>query len=241
MVGRRASTQLRDRAEPAAGVGEEDPPDGPAPGPKAAGTAGSISPQRLGPLRRTHHVVKEIEPWGVLLAAGALVLSIVAFWIDYSDLVEERSVRAWQLLTTKAPGNSGKIAALEYLNNEGAPLVGIDLSRLSQGSVSVFLQKVKLAHADLSEANLSEANLVGANLSSAVLFRANLSGANLTQADLTLADLASANLSNADLRYADLSKAAVNEADLTSDTQLCQPEQCTIKPCESDRRLAHRR
>jgi len=59
------------------------------------------------------------------------------------------------------------------LNNEGAPLVGIDLSRLSQGSVSVFLQKVKLAHADLSEANLSEANLVGANLSSAVLFRAN--------------------------------------------------------------------
>jgi len=55
--------------------------------------------------------VRRVEPWGIMLA-------LIAFALDYTDRVEERTVRAWQLLTTLAPGNSGKGPALEYLNGE---------------------------------------------------------------------------------------------------------------------------
>ena len=71
---------------------------------------------RPGLFRRIHRRVKEIEPWGILLAAVGLFMALITFWIDYSDRVEERTVRAWQLHTTRAPGNSGKREALEYLN-----------------------------------------------------------------------------------------------------------------------------
>ena len=69
-------------------------------------------------LGNIHNVVKAIEPWGILLAVIALLLTVVQFWADFRDRVSEREVRAWQLLTTPAPGNSGKKAALEYLNDE---------------------------------------------------------------------------------------------------------------------------
>jgi hypothetical protein len=93
-----------------------------------------------------HSFVKEAEPWGILAAVLALFVSFLAFRSDLEDRMEERSVEAWQLLATKASGNSGKREALEYLNNESdgglclgglcllwppktrTPLVGLDLS-----------------------------------------------------------------------------------------------------------------
>lgn len=121
-----------------------------------------------------HRAVKEIQPWGILVAVVALV-SLAAFWIDYSDRVEERTVRAWQLLTTRAPGNSGKIAALEYLNQEDGlfcgeqgclltlkprtPLVGLDLSSSPEAGARVFLQGVRLPNANLPDTKLRRANL----------------------------------------------------------------------------------
>jgi hypothetical protein len=148
-----------------------------------------------------HRAVKEIEPWGILLAVVGLFLSLAAFWLDYSDRVEERTVRAWQLLMTKASGNSGKREALEYLNREDGlfcgedgclltlksrtPLVGVDLSAPG-GGVMAFLDQVRLPDADLKSANLSGANLTEANLSDANLGGANLRGANLGDANLDL-------------------------------------------------------
>ena len=46
-------------------------------------------------LTRIHHWVKAIEPWGILLAVLALWLSVISFWLDYTDRVEDRTVRAW--------------------------------------------------------------------------------------------------------------------------------------------------
>lgn len=37
--------------------------------------------------------VRAAEPWGILLAAIALGGSLVAFWIDYADRVDQRTVR----------------------------------------------------------------------------------------------------------------------------------------------------
>ena len=126
-------------------------------------------------IRAAHPAVKAAEPWGILLAVIALGLSLVAFWIDYSDRVEKRTVRAWQLLTTKAPGNSGKIAALEYLDKEDGllcgddgclltlkyrePLVGINLSNPEpEQGTGAFLFRARLPNAILWHANLRGAS-----------------------------------------------------------------------------------
>ena len=193
--------------------------------------------------RRVHRIVVAIEPWGILLAAVALLMAVIQFGLEYEDRINERTVRAWQLVTTPASGNSGKIDALEYLNKEDGlciewiqykkdpvclidfkpriPLVGIDLSPrntgragLSQHPVGVYLAGVNLNHANLNRANLSGAYLKEADLTGAGLAGAMLNGADLRGADLTSADLTSADLTSADLSGTNLTGAILNGADL---------------------------
>ena len=194
-------------------------------------------------VRAVHPWVQPAEPWGILLAVIALSLSLVAFWIDYSDRIDERTVRAWQLLTTPAPGNSGKREALEYLNRrdglwcrrddcfltlkERADLLGIDLSPPDRGEPGnpeddgpgAFLVSAKLPGANLVQASLFRADLSGADLSHADLSHADLGGATLIGATLGMAQLHGANLGRADLARAhfyraDLSKAFLAGANL---------------------------
>ena len=187
--------------------------------------------------KRLHRLITTIEPWGILVAAIALVLTVVQFWVDYRDRVNERAVRAWTLVTTAAPGNSGKKEALEYLNSEDGlcfgwlwgwcaivlkpqtALVGIDLSysRLGLSQAPLGLSALGLAgrgvylqHANLPEANLSHANLSGANL-----FDANLSGATFLRADLSHAFLPMTDLSDANLSGANLSGVFSFDANFT--------------------------
>ena len=184
--------------------------------------------------KRVHRSVVVIAPWGILVAVVALVLTVAQFWIDYQDRVSERVVRAWTLVTTAAPGNSGKREALEYLNREdgwlciewmweGCAIVlkprtefpGIDLSASRHGEAGVFLSSINLPLANLSEANLSGANLFEANLFHAFLMYANLKNTNLVKAELTWAQLFAAQLSEANLKEANLTKAQVVAADLS--------------------------
>ena len=194
--------------------------------------------------RCAHGIVKTVEPWGILIIVIALLLSVVQFWSEYSDRVEERQVRAWQLITTIAPGNSGKIEALEYLNSEDGllcfeslkgkldwfhddkgikclislksrvPLVGINLSRSENGAVDD--SSTNLPGVFLVGVDLREAVLSDARLSGAILRGADLSGAILFGADLISANLSGVNLSGADLSVADLSGAILFGADLIS-------------------------
>lgn len=146
------------------------------------------------------------------MAASALVLAVLQFWVDYQDRVSERVVRAWALVTTSAPGNSGKREALEYLNREDGllcfdwlgegcalvlksrtMLVGIDLSSSHPGEEGgVYLQEVHLPRAHLRGAHLRRANLLKADLRGTFLHKANLSGAVFSAADLSGADLSGA-------------------------------------------------
>ena len=174
-----------------------------------------------------------VEPWGILLVAFMLVLSVAQFWFEYHDRVDERVVRAWGLVTTTAPGNSGKREALEYLNKEDglcfewpwkgcaivlksrAEFIGIDLSETTHKG-QVFLDGVDLSEANLSNAHLSGADLSRASLSEAILSNAHLSGAFLYGADLSRAYALSAHLSGAFLYGADLSLANFSVADFSS-------------------------
>ena len=188
--------------------------------------------------RRLHKAVVAIAPWSILLAVLALFLSVIQFWMEYEDRVNERVVRAWQLVTTAAPGNSGKRAALEYLNKEDGLLcfdwLQGDLEWLygeeNRDTRCIILMKPRtpLLGIDLSPPNigqstnpekpigayLHETDLSGANLSNANLRFANLSHADLRDADLRNANLSGAILHFADLRGADLRSAILPDTDL---------------------------
>ena len=172
-------------------------------------------------------IVRAVEP-------VVIIIAILAFSIELGDRREERTVRAWQLLTTRAPGNSGKIAALEYLNSEThwffrswwpfskerLPLTGIDLTppilaeqwkqtpkkeRKLEGCAQLtYLRTVELPNANLNEATLVCADLQGANLQGAFLWGADLRGALLRGADLREAHILGAKLQGALLLHADL-------------------------------------
>lgn len=182
-----------------------------------------------------HRVVSVLEPWAVLIALGGLLLSIFALLVERVDRRENlltakndrrqaNIVSAWQLiLTTSTPGNSGKVAALEYLNSQGMTLTGVDLSSKPPGVwlVGAKIAGIDLSSADLTNANLSEADLSGSDLlniklTQANLMKANLANADLSWADLTIAELWKANLSGADLSNADLTAVNFSNTDLSN-------------------------
>ena len=184
---------------------------------------------------KIHLGVKAIEPWGILIAVFALVFTLVEF-------DEDRMARAWQLLATDAPGNSGKIWALEYLGRARLchdsvpgfnllpeylqeslsdrscpprePLIGLDLSPQHETGGGTYLAGVRLERGYLTEVDFSEAILTSANLTDAQLSRADLPGADLSGANLARARLIEADLTAARLVDANLSGARLFQADL---------------------------
>ncbi|NWH07330.1 MAG: pentapeptide repeat-containing protein [Alphaproteobacteria bacterium] len=78
------------------------------------------------------YVMQKRHGFGVLDALNdSFVMRLLRFlgplaivggiWVYLQDMSDRRAARdadAWQVLTTKAPGNSGKIQALEYLNSD---------------------------------------------------------------------------------------------------------------------------
>ena len=167
--------------------------------------------------------------WLLVLEGLAILVTIGSIWflIRETSLASEareaeahaRKVEAlarnWQILTTPAPGNSGKVEALEYLASQGQSLRGIDISCKAMGGIEVDESGVKrckrepyLRGLNLSEEKLGfKVELQGADLSGALLSGANLSGADLWEADLSGARLWEADLSGANLNGASFSNA----------------------------------
>ena len=168
----------------------------------------------------------------------AILVAITAFFMDIGNRQEEREARAWQLLTTKAPGNSGKIWALQYLNREKhwplfpnwwplnkklIPLVGIDLTPpdlVDQENGCSQGQGVYLRGVELPNAKLSFAFFTCADLQRAILPKADLRGARLQEADFQGARLQEADFRGAILPKADLRGARLQEADFRGATLL---------------------
>jgi hypothetical protein len=75
------STQLQPNDALAANAAQDEPtqPQPASPPAPAAPAAEEPAPQRPGPFLRVHRTVKELEPWGILFAVMALVLSVWAF------------------------------------------------------------------------------------------------------------------------------------------------------------------
>jgi hypothetical protein len=150
------------------------------------------------------------------LGSFSVLVGVIFYFSESGDRVKQRHYQAWQVINTAQGkgGSGGRIEALQELNEDKIPLVGVDVS-------SAFLQGVSLKHASLLRANMSAADLrrcilVSADLAFADLHDANFRGGNLENASLSNADLKDADLVGSDLAGADLTEADLSGADLRS-------------------------
>ena len=152
-------------------------------------------------------VLEYLSSFGVLIA-------VIFYFSESGDRLKQKHYQAWQVINTAQGkgGNGGRIEALQELNSDGIPLVGVDAS-------GAFLQGIRLPRARMSRANLSATDLRDCDLSSADLSFADLRSANARDAilrgvDFESADFSDADLSGADLSGGDLSRANLPAADL---------------------------
>nr|WP_319516574.1 pentapeptide repeat-containing protein [uncultured Cohaesibacter sp.] len=147
---------------------------------------------------------------GIVAALAGLSIAIADNRVSQESLRLAREenrqsqiVQSWQIVTTKAPGNSGKKEALERLYKTGQSLEGIDLSceamgggwheRTSQSYEScdrpTILRDVSLPGTNLSKANLNGADLGNANLEGIRAEPIKAAGADLTNTNLQTAKI----------------------------------------------------
>lgn len=160
-------------------------------------------------------VLEYASTFGVLIA-------VISYFAESGDRLKQKHYQAWQVINSAQGkgGAGGRIEALQELNADRVPLVGVDLS-------GAFLQGVRLPRAslvrsnftgsdvrdgDFEAADLADSELKSSNFRMADLRHSSLRGADwgdadLSGADLTEADLSGANFVNADLSGADLSRA----------------------------------
>jgi hypothetical protein len=148
------------------------------------------------------------------LSSFSVLIAVIFYFSESGDRVKARHYQAWQVINTAQGkgGSGGRIEALQELNQDKVPLVGVDVS-------SAYLQGLRLQHASLVRADFSSADLRTSDLSGCDLTLANLNSANfrsafLNHTEMVQADMRDTDLSGADLRDADLSGAALDGADL---------------------------
>ncbi|MGA7341974.1 MAG: pentapeptide repeat-containing protein [Terracidiphilus sp.] len=148
------------------------------------------------------------------LGSFSVLIAVIFYFSESGDRVKQRHYQAWQVINTAQGkgGSGGRIEALQELNADKVPLVGVDAS-------SAFLQGLNLHGANLLRSDFSSADLRSSNFTAADFTLANLNSANLRNAALDhakfiAADLRNADLSGSSLVGADLSGAVLDDADL---------------------------
>ncbi len=148
------------------------------------------------------------------LGTFSVLIAVIFYFSESGDRIKQRHYQAWQVINTAQGkgGSGGRIEALQELNADKVPLVGVDVS-------SAFLQGLDLRGAnlmrsDFSSADLRNSNLASVNFTLANLNSANFRGASLDRANFTNADLRNADLAGSSIVGADLSGVALDDADL---------------------------
>ena len=148
------------------------------------------------------------------LGSFSVLVAVIFYFSESGDRVKQRHYQAWQVINTAQGkgGSGGRIEALEELNEDKVPLVGVDVS-------SAFLQGIQLERANLLRANFNSAdlrnsNLRGCNFTLADLGSANFRDAKLDHSTFNQGDLRNADLNGSSLVGADFPGAALDGADL---------------------------
>ncbi len=160
-----------------------------------------------------------LSRWALLevleyLSVLSVLVAVIFYFTESGDRQKQKHYQAWQVINTAQGkgGSGGRIEALQELNADRVPLVGVN-------ATGAFLQGIQMAtanlfRADLEAADLRDSNWEGADLEYANLRSANFRQANLRRVKLAGADLTDADLVNADLQGADLSGTNLANVDL---------------------------
>jgi hypothetical protein len=153
------------------------------------------------------------------LGSFSILIAVVFYFSESGDRLKQKHYQAWQVINTAQGkgGSGGRLEALQELNADGVPLVGVDVSgaflqgiRLERARLlrsnfnAADLRDSDFAGADFSDADLRFANFRQSNLRNSSFQRASLEDADLWGTDLDTADLSGATLTNTDLRFANL-------------------------------------
>jgi Pentapeptide repeats (8 copies) len=143
------------------------------------------------------------------LGSFSVLVGVIFYYSESGDRIKQRHYQAWQVINTAQGkgGSGGRIEALQELNEDKVPLVGVDVS-------SAFLQGLKLERASLIRADFSSADLRGSDLEGADFTYANLHSANFRGSNLKDASFAGANVMDTDLFGSNLTGANLTDADL---------------------------
>jgi hypothetical protein len=150
------------------------------------------------------------------LSSFGVLVAVIFYFTESGDRLKQKHSQAWQVMNTAQGkgGSGGRIDALQELNHDRVPLVGVDVS-------GAFLRGVKLEKAELLRSNFSAADardgdFSEADLSFAEMKSGNFRGGRFAKALLREADCGDTDFSDADLTGADLSGADFADADLHS-------------------------
>jgi len=152
-----------------------------------------------------------------------VIIAIIFYFSESGDRIKQKHYQAWQVINTAQGkgGNGGRIEALQELNADRVPLVGVDVSgaflqglHLDQGHMAranleaadvrnAVLVSADFSNADLRSANFRECSCARVSFRGATLDDADFWGADLRGADFTGTSLTNTDLGNADLRGMD--------------------------------------
>jgi hypothetical protein len=93
------------------------------------------------------------------LGSFSVLIAVIFYFSESGNRIKQRHYQAWQVINTAQGkgGSGGRIEALEELNADRVPLVGVDVS-------SAFLQQLDLHGAKLMRTDFSSADLRNSNL-----------------------------------------------------------------------------
>jgi hypothetical protein len=155
-----------------------------------------------------------LSRWALLevleyLSVLSVLVAVIFYFAESGDRQKQKHYQAWQVVNTAQGkgGSGGRIEALQELNLDRVPLVGVN-------AAGAFLQGIQLHGANLFRADLDASDLRDSNLEAADLGYANLESANFRQGNLRHVKLEAADLSGADLVDADLSGADLGGTNL---------------------------
>jgi hypothetical protein len=153
------------------------------------------------------------------LGSFSILFVAIFYFAGAPDRMKQKHYQAWQVINTAEGkgGNGGRIDALQELNDDRVPLIGVEATNAYLEGVR--LEKAEARRANFSNSDLRRANFKRASLDDADFHWANLRGAdlrecNLAGSQLDDADLVGANLAGADLAQVSLERADLREVDL---------------------------
>src|SRR5271166_2173948 len=123
------------------------------------------------------------------LGSFSILVAVIFYFSESGDRLKQKHYQAWQVINTAQGkgGSGGRIEALQELDQDGVPLVGVDVSgAFLQG---IRLPRARLLRADLNAVDARNSNLAGVDFTLANLNSANLRGAVLDRANCSQADL----------------------------------------------------